>query len=66
MINFVVYNTLNMPKSKTIRGDKVDRGGPLAEQIIDEGSVKVSGRKKVRKRRDDDDEVNPCIHVQEY
>ena len=46
-----------MPKNKRIRGDKVARGGPLAEQIIGADLVKASGRTKVRKRREADDEV---------
>ena len=46
-----------MPKTRRVRGDKVVRGGPLAEQIVGGHSVKASGRTKVRKRREDDDGV---------
>ena len=49
--------SFKMPKNKRIRGDKVARGGPLAEQIIGADLVKASGRTKVRKRREADDEV---------
>ncbi|KAK7089691.1 bystin-like [Littorina saxatilis] len=45
-----------MPKNKKLRGDKVARAGPLAEQIVSIDSVKPSGRTKVRKRRTADDE----------
>lgn len=45
-----------MPKTKPIRGDRVARGGPLAQDILKEDEVKVSGRKKVRKRKEGDDQ----------
>lgn len=45
-----------MPKTKPVRGDKVVRGGPLAQDILSQGEVKSSERKKVRKRKEGDDE----------
>ncbi|XP_076470459.1 bystin-like [Babylonia areolata] len=45
-----------MPKMKAVRGDRVVRGGPLAQDILSEDQVKESSRQKVRKRREGDDE----------
>ncbi|KAL8578685.1 hypothetical protein ACOMHN_045674 [Nucella lapillus] len=44
-----------MPKTKVMRGDRVTRGGPLAQDILLQDEVKDSGRKKVRKRKEGDD-----------
>jgi hypothetical protein len=48
---------IKMPKVKKFRGDKVARGGPLAEEIESDVLAKATGRQKTRKRRDGDDEV---------
>lgn len=45
-----------MPKVRKIRGDPVVRGGALSEQIEDEHLAKATGRKKIKKRRDDETE----------
>lgn len=53
----------NMGKSKKTKVTKsASEGGdkfvPLADQILDDKSVKTTGRVKVRNRKEKDDEVN--------
>jgi len=49
-----------MGKFKNKRGDaaKPGRNVPLAEQMLEEMSVRPPGREKRRRRREEDDDIN--------
>ena len=51
-------------KPVRVDGDKVERSGPLASQILEDKSVKPSSRTKGRIRKDDDEEV--CFSSDTY
>ena len=50
-------------KNKRTSGVKPSRNVPLAEQLLEEKSVRPPGREKQRRRREDDDDVGNTLSL---